>query len=377
MLSTLNYPDKYPIIYRVRSQFIILKLPRGEKQAQVAEQEQSPEAHPAPEPVVTPPKTPEAVAIEKPAVGMVKPEPVVLPPAKTPEQEIPAIPLEASTQVLMGMIRQINPGPAVRTVVGMDSDPGDFRLRTDAMKQLTRNLSTNDTTALRLFLNFRFREQDKNAGLRLLEFEGLKNDALTVLLAQDRLPAGLGHQLAGMYRDSDHSEVWRAYCIQYIPECYQQRWPAVKEPEPEKGQEMAPERLEMENTCWEALEDADSTIKGTALLALECLSGKYDHIDRGRVEEAALSMAVDDACEEPARITSMRICGMAGRKEVLPAARMIAQTGETVPLRMAAIATLGDLGEDEDVELLESLAASTDKRVQNIAKATLARLKNK
>jgi len=357
--------------------FIVLKLPYGEKKAQVDKQEKSPKAHAVPEPVVTPPKTPEPVAIEKPAVGMAKPEPIVVPPVKAAEEAIAAIPLEASTQVLMGMIRQINPGPAVRTIIGTDGDPGDFRPRMDAMKQLTRNLSTNDTTALRLFLNFRFREQDKNAGLRLLEFEGLKNDALTVLLAQDRLPAGLGHQLAGMYRDNDHSEVWRAYCIQYIPEYYEQMWPAVREPEPEKGQEIAPERLEMENTCWEALEDEDSTIRGTALLALECLSGKYDHIDRPKVEEAAVSMAVDDACEEPARITSMRICGMAGRKEALPAARMIAQTGETVPLRMAAIATLGDLGEDEDLELLESLAASTDKRVQNIAKATLARMKNK
>jgi len=357
--------------------FIVLKLPRGKEKTGIAEQETSPEVHPTPSPIVAPPKTPEPVAIKKPAVGIVKPEPVVAPAVKAPEQETPAFPFEASTQILMEKIRQLNPSAAVRTIVGMDADPGDFRPRMDAMKQLTRNLSTNDVTALRLFLNFRFNEQDKDAALRLLEFEGVKNDALTVLLAQDKLPAGLGNQLAGMYRDGDHSEVWRAYCIQYIPEYYQQRWPAEKGPEPEKGQEADPERLDMEKTCWEALEDQDSTIKGTALLALECLSGKYDHIDRGKVEEAAVSMAVDDACEEPARITSMRICGTAGRKEALPAARVIAQTGETVPLRMAAIATMGDLGGEEELELLESLAASTDKRVQNIAKTTLARLKRK
>jgi len=356
---------------------VVLMLPRVEENAVVPEPEKTPEVSPVPKEAVTPLKKIEPEPVKKPDVDKVKPEPAVAPPVRAPEPKAPAMPPVPATQVLMEKMRRLNPGPAVRTIVGMDSDPGDYRVRMGAMKDLTRNLSTNDVTALRLFLNFRFTEQDDQAELRLLEFEGLKNDALTVLLAQDKLPAALGHQLAGMYKDSDHSDVWRAYCIQYIPEYYERKWPAAKAPQPERGQEVDPERLDMENTCWEALEDTDSTIRGTALLALECLSGKYDHIDRGKVEEAALSMAVDDACQEPARVTSMRICGMTGRKEALPAARMIAQTGETVPLRMAAIATLGDLGEDEDVELLESLAASTDKRVQNIAKATLARLKNK
>ena len=349
-------------------------LPRGEGGMGVSGLEEVTEFPPEAQPI-TVQEEPEQVPAEKPPAEKPKPEPVVTPPSEEPESR-PPVATEPRSRVLIRKVRELKPNADVRTVVGIDGDAGDFRARMGAMKKLTRNLSTNDVTALRLFLDFRFDEHGKAAELRLLEFEGLKNDALTILLAQDNLPAGLGYQLAEMFRDKEHSDVWRAYCIQFIPEYYEEQWPAGSEPEPEKGQEEDPERLDMEKACWEALEDEDSTTKGTALLALEDLSGKYDRFEKGKVEEAAVAMAVDDACEEPARITSLRICGMTGRKEVLPAARMIAQTGETVTLRMAAVATLGDLGGEEDVELLESLSASKEKRIKQIAEATLTRMKS-
>jgi len=65
---------------------------------------------------------------------------------------------------------------------------------------------------------------------------------------------------------------------------------------------------------------------------------------------------------------------MMGSKEILPAARMLAQAGETVPLRMAAIATIADLGDATDLELLQSFAASPEKRIATIAQSALKRL---
>ena len=66
-----------------------------------------------------------------------------------------------------------------------------------------------------------------------------------------------------------------------------------------------------------------------------------------------------------------------GKVEALPAARIVSQTGETTMLRMAAIATLGDLGEEQDIDLVETMAASDEKRIATVAESALLRLKKR
>jgi hypothetical protein len=68
---------------------------------------------------------------------------------------------------------------------------------------------------------------------------------------------------------------------------------------------------------------------------------------------------------------------MMNRTEVLPTARTLAQTGSTTPLRMAATATIGDLGDKSDIELLESLGAGSEKQIKPIAESALKRLKQR
>jgi len=74
------------------------------------------------------------------------------------------------------------------------------------------------------------------------------------------------------------------------------------------------------------------------------------------------------------RITAIRMCGEQGNDQVLDTARDLAQTGDTTMLRCAAIATLGELGTEEDLALLETYAASTDERIQRIAQNSLEKL---
>jgi len=74
------------------------------------------------------------------------------------------------------------------------------------------------------------------------------------------------------------------------------------------------------------------------------------------------------------RITAIRMCGEQGNAQALGTARNLAQNGDTTMLRCAAIATLGELGTEDDLALLETYAASTDKRIQRIAQNSLKKL---
>ena len=55
----------------------------------------------------------------------------------------------------------------------------------------------------------------------------------------------------------------------------------------------------------------------------------------------------------------------------LDTARGLAENGDTTMLRCAAIATLGELGTEEALALLETYAISTDERIQRIAQNSL------
>ena len=61
---------------------------------------------------------------------------------------------------------------------------------------------------------------------------------------------------------------------------------------------------------------------------------------RERIGRKAVEIVKDDGA-----IEASRICGSMRKTDIMPTARVIAQTGETTALRAAAIATIGELGE--------------------------------
>ena len=135
------------------------------------------------------------------------------PPAAAAREPAPE---EPRTAALRREIGKLNVSEPVRTLVGMGNRPRGFTERAAALRKLTRTLPADDAKALTMFLDFRAGEQDPQSRLATLEFEGLKNDALVILLAQKELQAGLGGQLVAMSRDAGHDDVWRTYCVQYI-----------------------------------------------------------------------------------------------------------------------------------------------------------------
>lgn len=270
---------------------------------------------------------------------------------------------ETHQQMLDQKLAGLNMSPAVRVLLGLNVAKGDRDARRDVLTKLTRNLSADDVEAISLFLDFR---HEDNAELSSAALAALKNDALVVLLNQKDAPEGLGTKLAEMFKDEKHTTRWRDYSLQYLAQYYEEVMPP-------DSQEVA----EITNTYAIALESRSEKYAGTALMAVERLSRDHADFDRQAIGAAALKIALaQDSCHD-SRITALRVCALMNKTDVLPQARILAQTGATVPVRLAAIATVGDLGDESDLEYIESLAASDDRRLQRISKTASESLKKR
>lgn len=263
---------------------------------------------------------------------------------------------------------------AVQILTGEGFEKSGYNDYQAALRDLTRNLSPADIDALTAFLEIK---ADDRADMRAIAFNGVKNDVLDVLLRQEVLPEDIGPLLVRMYRDKSYDDMWRDYCVQFMATYYERRWPVQPDgnESTSDGGEESPERAAIEDACRDALMEKHSTIAGTALLGLESLSRSNPRFDREWIGKTAEAIVSDPASGEPACISALRVAASLGRAGVLPEARIIAQIGETPTLRMAAIATLGDLGLPDDAELLEALSsAGDDLEIRRIAALALSRL---
>jgi HEAT repeat protein len=97
-------------------------------------------------------------------------------------------------------------------------------------------------------------------------------------------------------------------------------------------------------------------------------------VDVEKFEKQIVRLASDSAASEQNRITAVRLAGMCGIHNAHSAVREMAQTGETESLRAAAIATLGEIGDETDRELLLSIANGTDTSLGDVAKRAVISL---
>jgi hypothetical protein len=240
--------------------------------------------------------------------------------------------------------------PAVRPIVGPDAAES-FNDRIAAARSLGTHLTGDDVEALYAFL------------LRRDSESLLKNEILNQLRNQEVPPAGLTDTLIAVFRDRAQEHAMRHYALQHLAASYEDATEADKE------------------LIWRlfrsALSETDSGIAGTALLALWRVHDWQSEGERRRLGEAALRIAVDAQSHELTRITAIQLCGQLGLREAVPAAAELAQSAESVPLRIAAIATLGDVGGVGVKAVLEGIAEQeTDARVRRAARCAVQRLQH-
>ncbi len=189
-----------------------------------------------------------------------------------------------------------------------------------------------------------------------------RSDRLDQALRQPTLPEGFAEALLSIARDRAAPDAdWRDYCVQVLPDCHNRLPPDN------------PLRTEIVAVLRDILDESANAVAGTALLGLDRL-GEADNALAAESAIAAVRLASNDAAHPSARVTALRVAASHGAVDALPAARVLAQVGETPLLRLAAIATLGDLGDASDRELLLSLSISSDKRSRSATASAVERL---
>ncbi len=292
-----------------------------------------------------------------------------------------------------------NLSDAVKALLGLDGEKQDYNSMGRAISKLSKDLSTDDVAALRDMLtwpNDQFPE-----GMRPIEINAIKNDILDRLLRQNSLPEGIGLQMVEMASNPQNDPVWRDYCVQFMQPFYERFAAESMEQgggstssstaDSEDAVPPADELSAVRDAMFNALDERDGTIAGTSLIGLELLSRTHDEFDRESIVSSALDIASDESAASASRMTALRLAAglttqpspaaTAGKQEdteyaenTASTARLLAQTGETVLLRSAAIVTLGETGSATDRELLESYTMSEDKQIAHAAHLALQKM---
>ncbi len=252
------------------------------------------------------------------------------------------------------------------------SSETSFTARAGLIKELSRNLSANDITALREFLGL---PKTASSGTSAIALNSLKNDVLEVLMDQYEMPEGLGRQVAEMFSDPNADYMWREYCLQFMAPFLSKGISNIEQGTP-NSEGMTEEMVMVESALFSALDERDEDLAGTALLGLDKLGKKYDDFDHSEVIVKAVEMAEDTHTSSRCRLTAMRVAAAAESEDILPTARELAQNAETDLLQGAAITTLGDFADPQDKELLTQLAATGNRQISAAARAALSRFEN-
>ena len=188
----------------------------------------------------------------------------------------------------------------------------------------------------------------------------LRNEMMDKLAETPTLPAGLAGVLVAIYRDPAQDLVMRDYAVQHVTPVY--------------ARASAEEKATLQQILWSAVAETDSSIAGTALLALRDLATDHREIQANKLGEAALKLAVDDHCGELSRITALQVCGRLGLNQAAPLLLQLARNPGSVSMQIAAIAALGDVGNQEARNYLRQLAIHSESRLLPALETALKKL---
>jgi len=187
------------------------------------------------------------------------------------------------------------------------------------------------------------------------QYFGLKSDALNFLRNDESLQSEVEPLLLAIFHDTTLDVVTRDYALQHLAQWY------------EDGH-YSPSII---SAIIAGVDERNSSIGGTALLAMSRLVGAESRLDQKAVASAVLKTALDDDAGELSRITAIALAGRIGLKEISGAVLNLTSEVESIPLRVAAIRALAALKDPQYYSHIDQLSRSSVAPVARAAKEAL------
>jgi hypothetical protein len=231
-------------------------------------------------------------------------------------------------------------------------------------EEAPKDLSRPEVEALLGFLLEKHPEDDTQRG------HVLKSDLMDALCAQPNLQPDLTKVLAELYHDHDQNVVIRDYAVQHLALLDERLTEGVSW----SSSEIETQRQLIETLLWEASGESDSSIGGTALLALMRSLKTNDQPSQERLASTALRLANNPAISPLARISAIQVCAQIQVHAALPHLCRTAEQDPNFTVRISAIGALGQIGNANTVEVLKKIAREQNPRLDAAVTVALARL---
>jgi hypothetical protein len=243
---------------------------------------------------------------------------------------------------------------AARRVLGAEGDM-DVAVRWRALRELTAPLSVVDFESLVVFLQDVPVPEDFTSTQNRM----FKNDLMNVLRLQADRQDQVANVLMGVARDEAQDPVVREYALQHLALLCG----------------AAPETRGAVHEFLRELADAPGrNLAGTSLISLYRLAEYSGFKEKDELVADAFSLASSTDTDIPTRLTALQVCMLLGDARALALARNIVNESESVPLKMSAIATLGEMGTMSDALALEQMIDHTERPLRGAVAGALERL---
>ena len=222
-----------------------------------------------------------------------------------------------------------------------------FEERLEAMQSFGADMLKEESVAVRSIMN----HTSENSTLR--------NAAANSMVAYQKV--SIMPDLLKAYDNEKESETWQDYSLQFMVSAYDFATQA--------------ERRQAIEALVEVSQRQEDSKAGTALLSLQRLAENHPKLSKVIGEQNLKALKSDDAIIKGAAVN---VAIRQGDASILPKAREDAQNkGTEIRLRLSSIGAIGELGNAEDLTLLETLSQDQDKRVQRVARYQLQQLKRR
>ena len=247
-----------------------------------------------------------------------------------------------------------------------------LRVPEAAINSLTRgSVSASEARDIYAFLE----SAGVPSGMTPVRLDAFKNDLMNMLRNLEAPPTDLTQELIRLHANPSQDLLLRVYALQHLATWYDQiTGPLLLDERANPRARPPAEVAEVRRVLWDALNERRNGIAGTAILAHYHLAQNHPEFSVGEIGDKALELAGDDTCDAITRMSAMQVCGRMGLEAALSFATRLASDPSSGPLRITAIATLGDLGGEKERVLLVEIANDDNAQLRVACESALKKI---